>query len=80
MINPKASTGADVLLSREVRKYDHQGTEKITYLSEIMAGSDFSFKGREFKKETLRRTRILCLELHTGKKYLISGNAEVDLE
>ncbi|MEX2591811.1 MAG: SprT-like domain-containing protein [Anditalea sp.] len=81
MLNPKASTGADLFLVREVRKYDHQGTDKkVTYLSEIKPGSDFLLKGRQFKKEATRRTRILCLELDTGKKYLISGNAEVVLE
>lgn len=81
MANPKASTGADLFLVREVRKYDHQETgKKIIYLSEVKTGSDFLLKGRQFKKETTRRTRILCLELDTGKKYLISGNAQVDLE
>lgn len=80
MLNPKASTGADLFLAREVRKYDHQENgKKIIYLSDIKPGTDFSLKGRQFKKEATRKTRILCLELHTGKKYLISGNAEVDL-
>lgn len=80
MIHPKASTGADLFLLREVRKYDHRKTgKKVTYLSEIRPGTDFLLKGRQFKKETTRRTRILCLELKTGKKYLISGNAEVTL-
>ena len=80
MLNPKASTGADLFLAREVRKYDHQETgKKIVYLSDIKPGTDFSLKGRQFKKEATRKTRILCLELHTGKKYLISGNAEVDI-
>lgn len=78
MINPKASTGADLFLVREVRKYDQQeSSKKTTYLSDIKQGSDFLLKGRQFKKENTRRTRILCLELDTGKKYLISGNAEV---
>jgi hypothetical protein len=80
MNNPKASTGGDLFLLREVRKYDLNGSDKkITYLSEVSPGSAFSFKGRAFKKENTLRTRILCLELHTGKKYLISGNAEVDV-
>lgn len=80
MNNPKASTGADLFLLREVRKYDLiDGYKIITYLSEVSPGSAFSFKGRAFKKESTLRTRILCLELHTGRKYLISGNAEVDV-
>src|SRR5690606_1038801 len=80
LINPKASTGADLFLSREVRKYDNLTSDrKTTYLSDIKPGENFTLRGRHFKKETTRRTRILCLELDTGKKYLISGNAEVDL-
>src|SRR5690554_6303059 len=78
LINPKASTGADIFLSREVRKYDLQDDKTITYLSDIRAGTSFTLRGRQFKKETTRRTRILCLEINTGRKYLISGNAEVE--
>lgn len=80
MNNPKASTGADLFLLREVRKYDLKGPDKkLAFLSELSPGSAFSFKGRAFKKESTLRTRILCLELHSGRKYLISGNAEVDV-
>jgi hypothetical protein len=80
MINPKARTGADIFLLREVRKYDPLvNGKKTTFLSEIKQGSDFLLKGRQFKKGSTQRTRILCLELATGKKYLISGNAEVVL-
>lgn len=80
LINPKASTAADMFLAREVRKYDLQDDEPITYLSDIKPGGRFTLKGRQFKKETTRRTRILCLELNTGKKFLISGTAEVQTE
>ena len=80
MHNPKASTGADLFLLREVRKYDLRDSDKkITYLNEVSPGMAFSFKGRAFKKESTIRTRILCLELDTGRKFLISGNAEVDM-
>lgn len=79
MTNPKASTGADIFLSREVRKYDIQQEGRcITYLSDIKIGEHFTLRGRRFQKESIRRTRILCLEIKTGRKYLISGNAEVE--
>lgn len=79
LVNPKASTGADIFLSREVRKYDlHEDDRRITYLSDIKLGQQFTLRGRRFQKESIRRTRILCLEIKTGKKYLISGNAEVE--
>jgi len=79
LVNPKASTGADIFLSREVRKYDlPEDDRRITYLSDIKLGQQFTLRGRRFQKESIRRTRILCLEIKTGKKYLISGNAEVE--
>ena len=79
LINPKASTGADIFLSREVRKYDLQATNHVvTYLSDIKVGDHFTLRGRQFQKESTRRTRILCLEVKTGRKYLISGNAEIE--
>lgn len=79
LVNPKASTGADIFLSREVRKYDLQESNRIvTYLSDIKIGDHFTLRGRQFQKESTRRTRILCLEMKTGRKYLISGNAEVE--
>ena len=79
LVNPKASTAADILLSREVRKYDlHEDDRSITYLSDIKIGEQFTLRGRRFQKEGLRRTRVLCLEIKTGRKYLISGNAEVE--
>ncbi|HLT08751.1 MAG TPA: hypothetical protein VK014_14570 [Cyclobacteriaceae bacterium] len=79
LINPKASTGADLFLSREVRKYDlHRDSRMVTYLSDIKMGEHFTLKGRRFQKESTRRTRILCLEVKTGRKFLISSNAEVE--
>ena len=79
LANPKASTGADIFLSREVRKYDlREANQAVIYLSDIKIGKHFILRGRQFQKESTRRTRILCLEVKTGRKYLISGNAEVE--
>lgn len=81
LINPKASTGADIFLSREIRKYNlREDNRTVIYLSDLKSGTSFHLKGRKFKKEATRRTRILCLEVKTGRKYLISANAEVMAE
>jgi len=78
MINPKASSGADLFLNREVRKYDIDKGESLTvYLNDLKIGEEFLLKGRKFKKENTRRTRVLCLEMDSGKKYLISAHAEI---
>ncbi|GAB3657359.1 hypothetical protein GCM10028791_29820 [Echinicola sediminis] len=78
MTNPKASSGADFWLSKELRKHDLSfGPDKAIYLSEISIGSLFELQGRKFKKVLPKRTRILCEEIHSGRKFLISGNAEI---
>ncbi|WP_186753546.1 SprT-like domain-containing protein [Echinicola salinicaeni] len=80
MINPKASSGADFWLSKELRKYDEKNTaEDHAYLNEVSIGTVFEIKGRQFKKVQPRRTRILCEEIPSGKRYLISGNAEIKI-
>ncbi|WP_200974859.1 SprT-like domain-containing protein [Echinicola sp. 20G] len=76
MQNPKASSGADFWLSKELRKYD-SFQHKAIYLDEIKIGSQFEIKGRQFKKVQPRRTRVLCEEIPSGRRYLISGHAEV---
>lgn len=75
--NPKASTGADVKLAFALKQFDNI-TEK-SFIFEINQDSLFSYKGRIFKKGTLRRTRIECLEVSSNRIYLFNQNAEIDL-
>jgi hypothetical protein len=65
-------------LSKEIKKYNNQiESTGNSLLNDVKLGAIFELKGRKFKKETLRRTRVLCIEIPTGKKYLISAHAEV---
>jgi hypothetical protein len=78
LINPKASSGADLFLSKEMRKYDQGKSDNpALYLNDLKIGEEFVLKGRKFKKQSTRRTRVLCLEVDSGKKYLISTHAEI---
>ena len=76
MKNPKATTHSDPRLLRTLRRYD-SGID-TTYLADIEPGYHFSFKGRSFRKEKVRRTRAVCTEIDSGKKFLISEIAEVN--
>jgi hypothetical protein len=79
MANPKASTGGDIFLSKELRKYDLKyQSEAPLFLTDIKPGETFSLRGRIFQKEEVRRTRVLCLEIASGRKYLVSGHAEIE--
>lgn len=74
--NPKASSCNDHQLVKALQCYDINKTG--INLSEISTGELFKFRQRIFRKETLRRTRYVCCEVSTKRKYLISRIAEVE--
>ncbi|HLU84816.1 MAG TPA: SprT-like domain-containing protein [Vicingaceae bacterium] len=76
-LNPKASSSADVSLTKELNKFNTHNS--LPHLMDIEVGSLFSIRNnsRIFKKLEKKRTRYLCLEVKTQKKYLINGIAEV---
>jgi hypothetical protein len=80
MQNPKASSAADLFLMKEMSKYDQKSrlTEDL-FLSDVKPGNRFLLSGREFEKGETRRTRVLCLEVKSGKKFLIAQLAKVKL-
>lgn len=71
MKNPKASSYSDPVLARLIRQYDPEISSSEYCLEEIAPGEVFSFNGREYEKMETRRTRCLCREIISGKKYLI---------
>ena len=77
MKKPKSATVRDVDLVKVLRTYD-QASDTLM-LSEIPEGADFEFNRRVFNKGEKLRTRFRCTENRTGKVYLISGIAEVNL-
>jgi SprT protein len=76
MRNPKAASSSDPRLLQAVSKYD--GKASGIYLYEVNPGEHFIFRGRKYKKEMVRRTRSLCLDVHSKRKYLISEMAKVE--
>lgn len=76
MINPKASSYADGELTEAFRKFD-PGAERQLILRDLPDGTVFQFQGRYFKREQLRRTRVLCLDMQNRKRYLVPMDAVV---
>ena len=77
MQNPAASSSRDIKLIKALKKYDKNDTVHLADLSE---GSKFSIHQKKiFIKGPKQRTRYLCAELNSNKKYLIHGIAEVEL-
>jgi hypothetical protein len=80
MKSPSASSARDLFLMKEMSKYDQKISDKEElFLSDLTPGNSFLLSGRKFKKGETRRTRILCEEIGTGKKYLVSRLAKVKL-
>ena len=75
---PKASSGADPVLYQVLKKYDVNNLSNRTFLHEIEAGKKFIFRDKTYIKEVTKRTRALCLDLTTGKKWLIPLVMEVE--
>jgi hypothetical protein len=63
---------------KEMSKYDEVTPHRTTFfLADLAPQTNFELAGRKFRKGETRRTRILCEELETGKKYLVSRLARV---
>lgn len=69
MKNPKASSQSDLKLVVALRNYDPE--TDLVHLEQIDEGDHFFFQGHQYTKLKLRRTRVLCLQCKTGRKYLI---------
>jgi hypothetical protein len=76
MENPKASSFADIALTKALRGFDADAKELII-LSDLPEGSIFKLHDRYFQKGKLRRTRVLCKELNSKRQYLVPAEAEV---
>ncbi|MBC8111341.1 MAG: SprT-like domain-containing protein [Verrucomicrobia bacterium] len=79
MQNPKASSCSDPTLMNALRLFN-TNEEKITLLADLQIGETFRLNRRVFRKGEKRRTRALCEELSSRKKYLISVMAEVETD
>ncbi|WP_370089738.1 SprT-like domain-containing protein [Ekhidna sp.] len=75
--NPKASSCSDPVLYQILKQFDAENGKLL--LKEIQVGRSFVFNKKTFVKLEKKRTRSVCQEVVTHKKYLISELAEVFL-
>ncbi len=74
LINAKASSCSDPRLLKALQPYDNQPG---FFLSDLVYGESFEFQDRIFQVLDKKRTRYVCLEKKSQKKYLISGSATI---
>ena len=76
LTNTKASSCSDTQLSRVLKQYDVTPTNEVS-LEEIPKNATFVLQGKLFRKGDLRRTRFVCEEIHTKRKFLVHTLASV---
>ena len=77
--NPKASTGADQILYNSLKKYDDPSISlNKTALIHLDEGTDFVFHNRLFVRGSVRRTRVLCTDKVSQRRYTIPAHALVE--
>ena len=74
--NPKATSCTDPQLVRALNQYDGNALKPLLF--DLPIGSNFQFNSKTYKSLEKKRTRIVCLELKSGRKYLINGMAQVE--
>ena len=75
--NPKASSCSDPALIKTLRLYDDIN-DQIS-LSEVKPGEWFKLNSRVFVKEDTKRSRAICQEINTGRRYFVSEAALIEL-
>lgn len=79
MINPAASSCADVNLYKLLKSFD-ENSHQILHLEDIPENSIFKLNnGRVFIKKDKLRKRFRCMEAKSRRMYLVSPLAEVQL-
>lgn len=73
--SPSASSCSCPVLNRALALHDDNDT---LFLGDLSVGSTFLFRDEAFKSLEKKRTRYLCERLGDGKRYLISGRAQID--
>ncbi len=76
MRNPRASSQSDTDLVKVLRNYDDKNPDGW-YLEDLVQGEQFLFNSRHFKKLETKRTRAVCLDVNSGRTYLITESAMV---
>ena len=74
MENPKASSLSDAKLSRALSHHDPHLSNAVR-LQDIPEGSAFEIRGRWFTRGKLKRSRIVCQEISSRRRYLIAADA-----
>ncbi|MEZ4901543.1 MAG: sprT domain-containing protein [Spirosomataceae bacterium] len=74
--NPTASTGTYLPLIQALKNIDTPQSD-LVMVAQLAEGKTFILNQKVFVRGTQRRTRIVCIERHSQKKYLVAAHAWV---
>ena len=82
MARPAATTSSHPALVAALRQFDtipvQDNLANMFCLHEVLEGSLFAFAKKTWQRGTMRRTRIVCKELSSGKSYAILAHVLVE--
>lgn len=76
MLNPKASSASDINLLKELRKFDQKLSSHLL-LDDLQPEDEFIYRDVKFKLIKKNRSRYLCEESNSKKRYLVHSLVEV---
>jgi hypothetical protein len=76
MLNPKASSASDIYLLKELRRHDTTNPDQLMLL-DFKLGEVFTYRDVKFKILKKNRSRFLCEEITSRRKYLVHSMVEV---
>ena len=83
MVNPAATTYANPALMMALRQFDtileKNTIDKRVLLENVLEGNTFRLARKMYVRGTLRRTRVVCKEIPSGKSYAILAHAWVEV-
>jgi SprT protein len=74
--DPKATSCSDVDLLKALSEHDEH---KLAFLTDVKPAETFRFNKKYFRKDSVVRTRAICTELSSNKKYYIPLAAQVEI-
>lgn len=75
--SPKAASCSDPVLYEILKRFDSPSDKVL--LKNLAIGQSFQFNSKTFIKQEMKRTRCVCIEIGTHRKYTISAVAEVEV-
>jgi len=79
LINPKATTHSDPALLSALHSFNSDMEKPLT-VADLEDGETFELKGKIFKRGPKQRTRYKCLEVSTGRWFLVHGIAPASMD